>query len=103
MGLNRTKPLDELDEERETLKRKIEEDRHIMNDENSSPELKRAAAVRFSENTDELARLEPHIQEREEALPLRERVKNILKNMAGHFKRLFWPPAWFLALLPLLE
>ena len=51
-----------------------------MNDENSSSELKQAAAVRFSENTDELARLEPQIQEREEALPLRERVKNIFKK-----------------------
>ena len=69
-GLNRTKPLNELDEQRETLKRKIEEDRCIMNDENSSRELKQAAAVRFLENTDELARLEPQIQEREEALPL---------------------------------
>ena len=64
-----------------------------MNDENSSPELKQAAAVRFSENTEELARLDPQIQEREEALPLRERVKNIFKNMAGPCKRLFWLPA----------
>ena len=39
-----------------------------------------AAGVRFSENTDELARLELQIQEREEALPLRERVKNIFKK-----------------------
>ena len=39
-----------------------------------------AAGARFSENTDELARLEPQIQEREEALPLRERVKNIFKK-----------------------
>ena len=46
-GLNRTKPLDELDGEIETLKRKIEEDRRIMNDENFSRELKQAAAVRF--------------------------------------------------------
>ena len=50
--LNRTKPLEEIEEEIETLKRKIEEDRRIMNDENSSRELKQAAAVCFSENTD---------------------------------------------------
>ena len=78
--LNRTKPLEELNEEREALKRKIEEDRRIMDDENSSRQLKQAAAVRFSENTDELAGLEEQIQEREEALPLRERVKNIFKK-----------------------
>ena len=79
--LNRTKQLDALDEEKATLKRKIEEDRHIMNDENSSPQERMAAGVRFSENTNELARLEPQIQEREEALPLREQVKNIFKKI----------------------
>ena len=77
---NRTKPLEELNEEREALKRKIEEDRRIMDDQNSSRQLKQAAAVRFSENTDELAGLDEQIQEREEALPLRERMKNIFKE-----------------------
>ena len=38
------------------------------------------AGYRFSENTDELARLDPQVQEREEALPLRERIKNIFKK-----------------------
>ena len=78
--LNKTKPLDELSKEAETLKRKIEEDRLIMNDENATSRERMAAGVRFSENTDELARLDPQIQEREEALPLRERVKNIFKK-----------------------
>ena len=35
--LNRTKPLDELEREREELKRKIEEDRRIMNDKTANP------------------------------------------------------------------
>ena len=78
--LNRTKPLDELEGEREALKRKIEENRNIMHDKNASSQERMAAGTRFSENTDELARLEPQIQEREEALPLRERVKNIFKK-----------------------
>ena len=51
-----------------------------MNDKNSSPREKQVAAVRFAENTDELAGLNQQIQEREEALPLRERVKNIFKK-----------------------
>ena len=51
-----------------------------MNDKNSSRGLKQAAAVRFSENTDDLAGVEEQIQERQEALPLRERVKNIFKK-----------------------
>ena len=78
--LNRTKPLDELEREREELKHKIEEDRLIMNDKDATPQQRMAAGVRFSENTDELARLGPQIQEREQELPLRERVKNIFKK-----------------------
>ena len=77
---NRTKPLDELEAERKTLERKIKEDRNIMHDENASPQERMAAGTRMSENTDELARLGPQIQEREVALPLRERVKNIIKK-----------------------
>ena len=78
--LNRTKPLDELEREREELKRKIEENREIMNDKDATSRERMVAGVRFSENTDELARLDPQIQEREQELPLRERVKNIFKK-----------------------
>ena len=78
--LNTTKPLDELEREQEELKHKIEEDRLIMNDKDATPQQRMAAGMRFSENTDELARLDPQIQEREQELPLRERVKNIFKK-----------------------
>ena len=78
--LNRTKPLDELQKEAEELKRKIEVDREIMNDKDATPQQRMAAGERLSENTDELARLGPQVQEREEALPLRERVKNVFKK-----------------------
>ena len=79
--LNKTKPLDELEREREELKRKIEEeDRLIMNDKDATSRERMVAGERFSENTDELARLDPQIQEREQELPLRERVKNIFKK-----------------------
>ena len=80
--LNKTKPLDELAKEAETLKRKIEEDRLIINDENATSRERMAAGVRFSENTDELARLDPQIQEREQELPLRERVGIVLSALA---------------------
>ena len=84
--LNRTKPLDELEREREELKRHIEEYREIMDDEDATSRERMVAGVRFSENTDELARLDPQIQEREEALPLRERVKNIFKKYGWTLK-----------------
>ena len=41
-GLNRTKPLDELDEQEETLKRRIEEAQRIIDDENASSEQKKS-------------------------------------------------------------
>ena len=41
--LNRTKPLDELEAERKTLERKIEEDRNIIHDKNASPQERMAA------------------------------------------------------------
>ena len=87
--LNRTKPLDELEERYETLKRENEEDQRVRDDENASPSEKQAAADRIAEREEEMERLAPQIQHREEALPLRKRVKNIFKNMAGHCKRLF--------------
>ena len=79
-SLNRTKPLETLEVEEETLKRKIKEDQQILNDENASSEERNNAYERYTANVDELARLESQVQEREEALPLRERVKNIFKK-----------------------
>ena len=79
-GLNRTKSLDELEERYETLKRENEEDQRVVDDENATSSDKQAAAARMEERREELERLEPQIQQREEALPLRERVKNIFKK-----------------------
>ena len=77
---NTTKPLDELEEQKGTLGRQIKEDRRVIEDENTSPSEKEAAEARVAEREEELARLQPQIQEREEALPLRERIKNIFKK-----------------------
>ena len=66
--------------ERETLESKIAEDHKIVNDENAPEEERRAAFERYEINLEELSRLEVQVQEREEALPLRERVKNIFKK-----------------------
>ena len=79
-GLNRTKTLDEMEERYETLKRANEEDQRVIDDENATSSDKQAAEARMEERREELERLEPQIQQREEALPLRERVKNIFKK-----------------------
>ena len=80
LGLNKTKPLNELDERYETLKRENETDRKIVDDDNATSSDKQAAAERIIEREEEMERLGQQIQEREEALPLRERVKNIFKK-----------------------
>ena len=80
LGLNRTKPLNELDERYETLKRENETDRKIVDDDNATSSDKQAATERIIEREEEMERLGQQIQEREESLPLRERVKNIFKK-----------------------
>ena len=94
--LNRTKPLEEIEEQIETLKRKIEEDRHIMNDKKSSTELKQAAAVRFSEKKKKQT-IWPDWSNRVKKGKKRflcvRGLKISSRNMAGPCKRLFWLPA----------
>ena len=62
------------------LQRKNEEDRVIINDENTSPSEREAAEERVAERQEELARLNTQIEERERAMPLRERIKEIFKK-----------------------
>ena len=80
LGLNRTKTLNELDERYETLKRENEADRKIVDDDNVTSSDKQAATERIIEREEEMERLGQQIQEREQELPLRERVKNIFKK-----------------------
>ena len=80
LGLNRTKTLNELDERYETIKRENETDRKIVDDDNATSSDKQAATERIIEREEEMERLGQQIQEREQELPLRERVKNIFKK-----------------------
>ena len=79
-GLNSTKPLESLEQRYETLNRTNEEDQRVIDDENATSSDKQAAEARMEERREEKERLGPQIQQREEALPLRERVKNIFKK-----------------------
>ena len=80
LGLNRTKTLNELDERYETLKRENEADRKIVDDDNATSSDKQAATERIIEREEQMERLGQQIQEREQELPLRERVKNVFKK-----------------------
>ena len=55
-GLNRTKTLNELNEEEAKLQRKNEEDQAIINDENTSPSEREDAKGKVAERNKEIAR-----------------------------------------------
>ncbi|KAL9988586.1 hypothetical protein ACROYT_G003045 [Oculina patagonica] len=78
--LNETRTFDELNEQEAELKGQNEEDQKIIEDENTSPTDKQAAEERVAERNEELRRLQTQIAERERALPLRERIKEIFKK-----------------------
>ena len=78
-GLDSTKPLDELKEEVDEMEKQNEKDRRWL-DENPSSSERQAVEDRVADREDKLTRLRTQVQEREEALPLRERIKNILKK-----------------------
>ena len=78
--LNNTKALDELKERENDLKRQNEEDQAIVQDENTTPSEREAAEARVADRNEELARLQTQIGEREAAMPLRERVREIFKK-----------------------
>ena len=79
-GLNKTKTLDELEKQKATLERQIEENKRVKEDENTSLSEREAAQANLEEREKELAMLREQVKEREEALPLRERVENIFKK-----------------------
>ena len=65
--LNTTKPLDDLKERESELQRQNEEDRAIIQDENTFPSDREAAEARVVERNEELARLQTQVEEREAA------------------------------------
>ena len=79
-GLNNTKPLDELKERVNEINRQNEEDQAIIQDENTTPSERKAAEARVAERTEERDRLQTQVGERESAMPLRERVREIFKQ-----------------------
>ena len=76
----RLKALGELKERENDLKLQNDEDQKIIQDENTSPSEREAAEARVAERNEELDRLQTQISERERAMPLRERVREIFKK-----------------------
>ena len=78
--LNSTKRLDDLDEDESRLRRLNEEDQAFIDDANASEFDKEAANERVAARNEELSRLRAQIAEREAAMPLRERIREIFKK-----------------------
>jgi len=78
--LNSNKPLEDLNEREAELRQQNAEDQAIIDDANATSSEKEAARDRIEERIEELARLQTQITEREEAMPLRERIKDIFKK-----------------------
>ena len=78
--LNSTKLLDDLNERESELRRQNEEDQATIDSQDASPSDKEAAEARVAERNEDLLHLQTEIAEREAAMPLRERIKEIFKK-----------------------
>ena len=78
--LNEIKSLEELKERENDLNRQNEEDQAIVQDKNTTPSEREAAEARVAGRKEEIARLKTQVDEREAAMPLRERVREIFKK-----------------------
>jgi len=78
--LNSTKTLDDLNEREAELRQQNAEDQAIIDATETSSSDRQAAEARVEERNEELARLQTQIAEREAAMPLRERIKEIFKK-----------------------
>ena len=87
--MDSTKTLDELREQDADLEKKNTEDQQILDDENATPEDKKAAGERIAERNEARERLRTRIQEREQARPLRERIREIFKKYGLTLQAIF--------------
>ena len=78
--LDSTKPLDDLNEREAKLRQQNAEDQAIIDDTNTPSSEKEAARDRIEERIEEIARLQTQIAEREEAMPLCEKVRENFKK-----------------------
>ena len=96
----KTKQTEEIKERQEEIKKQNEEDQKIWIYENIFIQDKQAAEERIAQRNEELAGLQTLIQEREEAMPLREKIKEIFKkkcyggryifSRGGHNRSGYW-------------
>ena len=80
LGIKVTKPLEELQQEKADLEKRLAEKRLVLEDENASSSEREAAKKQVEQDERALERINEDMEREEQKLPLRERVKNIFKK-----------------------
>ena len=80
LGIKVRKPLEELQQDKADLEKKLAENKQVLEDENASPSEREAARKQVEQDERALERVNENIEREEQKLPLRERVKNIFKK-----------------------
>ena len=80
LGIKVRKPLEELQQDKTDLEKRLAENKQVLEDENTSPSDIEAARKQVEQDERALERVNENIEREEQKLPLRERVKNISKK-----------------------
>ena len=80
LGIKVRKPLEELQQDKADLEKRLAENKQVLADENASPSNIEAARKQIEQDERALERVNENIEREEQKLPLRERVKNIFKK-----------------------
>ena len=80
LGIKVRKPLEELQQDKADLEKRLAENKQVLADENASPSNIEAARKQVEQDQRALERVNEDMEREEQKLPLRERVKNIFKK-----------------------
>ena len=80
LGIKVRKPLEELQQDKADLEKRLAENKQVLADENASPSNIEAARKQVEQDERAPERVNENIEREEQKLPLRERVKNIFKK-----------------------
>ena len=79
-GVKVRKPIDELEQEKAALEKRLADKKLVLEDENASAFEQDAAKKQIEKDERALERVNEDMEREEQKLPLRERVKNIFKK-----------------------
>ena len=80
LGIKVRKPLEELQQDKTDLEKRLAENKQVLENENASPSEREAAKTQVEQDERALERVNEDLEREEQKLPLRERVKNIFKK-----------------------